>query len=259
MHGKWAIAVTLFAVGCGQALTAGPGDTDGGPDAQTGSEGGHGDASPSADGSSTGDAGEDARVDATGGDASPDASSRDAETDAAKWSPECPATAPIAGAACSIDGLQCEYPRLKYLYQLQYDVACDIVVQCTGGTWGDVSITPTACNPDSANSTACPAKFDDIQNGGSCPASDKGLRCEYAAGVCVCAAALGGPVTVLDAGVSWGCDPGSGCPMPRPRLGSACSTGQTCTYETCAFAESCAKSGVWQGVETACAVSQQSP
>jgi len=272
MRWKWAIIVALLLAGCGQAFEASVGNADGGLDAQAGGDAGQADASTGTDGGS-GDSGggdavadaamdavADAAMDAVGDalDATADAGG-DANADAGAWSPVCPAAAPTAGSMCMVDGLQCEYPRLKYLFVPQYDVACDMLVLCSGGAWTDLSITSTECNPDSANSTDCPAIYGDIMNGGSCPAAEKELRCRYAAGVCVCAPPLGGPVTLLDAGANWGCDPGAGCPMPRPRLGSACTTVQVCTYETCAYEETCGTSGVWQGMQTGCAVAGASP
>jgi hypothetical protein len=269
MNRKLAILVVVLAAGCGQAFKAAPrGSIDGGPDAPEGDSGDSGepaDAGTGADGSPIADGAVDASADATGVDATGDAKeaggdtgSEDAGTDGGSWSPVCPVDAPTVGSACSLAGLQCEYPRSAlYADKLQYDVTCDILRACTSGAWASVSFGGMTCAPDGPNSTMCPATLDKVLKGGTCP--DNGLRCEYAAGVCSCAPNLGGPVTRSDAGASWSCNPGSGCPMPRPRLGSACATaGQMCTYETCAYEEIC-QEGIWQGEEEACEQPGSSP
>ena len=260
MQAKWAIIVALFAVGCGGTFEAAPGGgAEGGSDGQARSDAGLGDAAPDADGSSTSDgASGDAIADAIA-DAAADAGGKDAESEDASWSPDCPGSdlPPKVGSACSKEGLQCEYLRLEYLYKVEYDVACDILMECSNGAWANASISPNKCKPDSPNSTACPPSYGKIANGGTC--DDNGLRCAYATGVCTCADSLGGPITTIDAGATWGCNPGPGCPMPRPRLGSACSTPQNCTYEACVYEETCGMSGIWQGTETVCAIPQVSP
>jgi hypothetical protein len=197
----------------------------------------------------------DARPEDTGPeDAAKDASKDSGadEGDAGGWSTVCPATAPTAGTPCSVDGVQCEYPRPVYGDKLQYDVACDNVLECSAGAWSSASLGAGTCDPDSTNSTDCPLSLAGITSGASC--SDLGLRCEYPKGVCTCAATLlGGVLPVLDAGGSWSCDPETACPMPRPRLGIACATAkQTCTYQTCSFGEVC-QGGVWQGEPEVCA------
>lgn len=288
MRAKWALVVALVMVGCGQTLEAASSGTDGGPsDAHAGDA----EAGPGGDGSqddASGDAIDDSMVDAgdathdgASGDASGDAiadaiadsavdardathdATSDGPADAGSWSPVCPADAPNVGDSCKglTTGLQCEYTRLVYLYKVEFDISCDIVRQCTGGLWADESIGVTACDPDGPNATSCPLAYADIKNGASCLAAEKGLRCAYPSGVCVCAVETGGTIVLVDAGPSWSCEPPAGCPMPRPRLGSACGTGgmsETCAYESCGYEETCLD-GVWQARELACATPGGSP
>jgi hypothetical protein len=56
---------------------------------------------------------------------------------------------------------------------------------------------------------------------------------------------------------TWICvTPMSGCPEPRPHLGSACSTeGLYCDYGSCTFSDGAAQTcmdGYWQGGFAAC-------
>jgi hypothetical protein len=205
----------------------------------------------SADGGSDSSSG-DSSSDAPGTDGNTDAPVTDGPSDSGQpWSPVCPEQEPAPGSSCTIVtprdsiGVMCEYGKL------QYDVMCDTVLQCQNGAWTSAFAGTTSCQPDGPNSPSCPATYEDIQEdeGGSC--SNAGLRCEYPEGVCTCSMGFGGPV-LLDAGTSWFCNPGAGCPMPRPRLGSSCSTNQQCTYLTCEFGESCT-GGYWQGELEGCA------
>jgi len=211
------------------------------------------------------DSGPDAGEDAPGKpDVGPDSPGRpDSQTDALgdaggdagrSWSPVCPVDVPVMGSPCSLPQppdnpeILCEYGKL------QYDVACDTVLSCQGGTWGRASPLPSICQPDEPNAPACPATYADLQKdvaaGGSC--SDANLRCEYPEGVCSCSQGFGGPISI-DGGTHWFCNPGPGCPMPRPRLGEACTgSSQSCTYLTCDFAEGCVD-GYWHGYFEACA------
>jgi hypothetical protein len=99
--------------------------------------------------------------------------------------------------------------------------------------------------------SSCPATYAAVAaiDGGAC--DDNGIQCEYPQGVCWCNLGFGG-IAEADAGPTWTCAPGSGCPMPRPRVGSTCTGNQNCTYEPCQFAESCTD-GYWQGEFEACA------
>jgi hypothetical protein len=167
------------------------------------------------------------------------------DQDAPSWSPDCPADEPTVGTSCDVEGVQCEYPKGA---KLQYDIACDDVVECSSGRWVDETFM-SACHPDGPNPPECPAAYIDLKNGSSC--SDQNIWCEYPAGVCQCVQSSG--VVVHDGGsYDWRCNPGSGCPMPRARLGSACSmSGEICTYETCEYSQACT-SGLWHGSMEAC-------
>jgi hypothetical protein len=103
--------------------------------------------------------------------------------------------------------------------------------------------------PDMPNSGSCPSSIAIPSAGGPC--TDNGLTCAYSTGVCNCAVFFGG-IEVGDAGPSWTCNPGAGCPVPRPRLGSPCTGNASCTYETCSFGEDC-QDGVWTGELEGCA------
>jgi hypothetical protein len=222
------MALALSGVGCGGAVFGGPdGGSDGGADSAY-------------DGPHFGDGGADAPL----GDGSADGGQ--------PWSPVCPEAEPTAGSACSIPekmdtpGILCEYGKL------QYDVSCDAVYQCQGGAWTKSSFFSMPCQPDGPNAPSCPATFADAMDtdGGSC--SNDGLRCEYPEGVCSCSGGFGGPIE-RDGGTSWYCSPPSGCPMPRPRLGSSCSGSmQNCEYFPCEFSEAC-QGGYWVGEFEACA------
>ena len=220
----------LCILGCGGAFAPGDASADGGADGggahdAAPHEGGPGDASPG-----------------------PDGGPADGGTDSiAPWSPVCPATAPAVGSACATDGTQCEYG------DAWWSVSCDVVVSCQGGQWQTDHPSFEACSSKpGSNPPACPSSFSAVPQGTSC--TDTGLDCYYPQGECACKVPLGGPV-LLDAGQqgSWGCLPEQGCPVPRPRLGSACaSDGSICTYEECSYGQLCAN-GVWQGEEEGCA------
>jgi hypothetical protein len=160
------------------------------------------------------------------------------------WSPVCPVTAPAVGTVCTKEGITCEYG------QMQYDVACDTVLQCGGGTWSKFDTFMT-CTPDAPNAAACPSTLTAVPQGGSC--APNGLSCAYPEGVCSCAPQIG-PVEFIDGGQgpTWTCNPGPGCPMPRPRLGSPCTGNTSCSYESCAYGQSC-QDGAWLAEEEGCA------
>jgi hypothetical protein len=171
---------------------------------------------------------------------------KDASTDApSSWSPVCPENAPDLGSSCSVaEGTTCEYGNI------QYDITCDTVFVCESGSWSKFAASGT-CVPDGANAPTCPATLADVQQGQDCTPS--GTTCQYSAGVCTCNMSLGGPVQIGDAGntATWTCNPGAGCPMPRPRLGTACSAAENCTYNTCEYSQLCGD-GAWRGELEAC-------
>lgn len=163
------------------------------------------------------------------------------------WSPVCPASLPTLGSACTADQAECEYGNAWW------SVSCDPVVQCENGVWTTDQPSYEACSPEPGpNPSTCPASYAAVPQGTAC--ADTGLDCVYAEAVCSCQVPLGGPVQIDGGeGASWGCLPGPGCPMPRPRLGSACTAeGTYCTYEACSYGQTC-QGGVWHSAEEGCA------
>ncbi len=221
------VVLAATALGCGGSIVTvtGPGEGDGG-----GGDSGLGDVN-SID-SNPGDC-------ACGADAGPDV-----PKPPPPWSPVCPPTVPSLGVSCAQEGLQCEYGGP------QYHVSCDDVVVCQNGSWTTMTFF-MPCIPDGPNPSACPADYNSVPQGATCDAT--GTECLYPQGMCACQIPLGGPIP-SDGGTGyWGCVPEQGCPMPRPRLGTVCTpNSQTCTYEPCAFGESC-QNGIWQGALEACA------
>jgi hypothetical protein len=175
---------------------------------------------------------------ASDGDAS-DAGAGDAE---GGGGPLCPPTAPERASACSRDGLSCEYGTSA-------SVDCDIVVTCMPEGW--VQADAVVCTMGQ-----CPATYDAVPMGQACNPS--GLACGYAKGTCSCSS-LPGPVEVIDGAVvvDWHCLPATtGCPSPRPRLGTTCPTeGTSCNYGACSGGVqlSC-DGGVWQTAAVACPI-----
>ena|ERR1700690_2070438 len=149
------------------------------------------------------------------------------------WSPVCPESVPAQGSACTNEGLECEYD-------------CD-VLECAAGTWaGAVLVGGNLCDAG-PSSPSCPATISGIIPSASC--TNSGETCVYAEGICQCNSP-GDPTP--DGGSSWFCGPEQGCPMPRPRIGSACSTpDQRCDYEECGANQVCT-GGVWQPAIGAC-------
>jgi hypothetical protein len=168
-----------------------------------------------------------------------DAGSSSRDGGGASWSPVCPVDPPAVGSACSSDaGIQCEYGTL------QYNIQCDTVLQCSGGTWSSFTEDDTAgltCVKDGPNPAACPATLAEVSQDSTCAQSlNNVVQCAYPEGVCACEWA-GSPN-----GYIWICDPPPGCPFPRPRLGTACTGDTGCEYERCGYDQSC-QGGVWTG------------
>ena len=225
---------SILLLGCGGAFAPAEPGGDGGPAADGG---GTGDGSPH-DSAPPGDSGP---LPDGGG---PDVIDFDA---APPWSPICPPSAPAIGSACSLVNAECEYGGAWW------SVSCDTVVRCDAGQWTLEHPSFESCTPEPGpNAPACPATYASVPMGASC--TDTSLSCVYAQGLCSCQIPLGGPV-MLDGGSGyWGCVPGSGCPFPRPRIGSACgaASGTYCTYEACSYGQSC-QGGVWVPEQEACA------
>ena len=217
------VVLASIAVGCGGTVVG------------TSLDGG-----PGSDGAGGGDGGRD----------SPGTDGPIADT-GTPWSPVCPEGEPTPGTPCTLSPSKDSAPALCEYGQLNYDPSCDAVYQCQAGVWSKASSVGGTCQPDGPNPSSCPATYADIQEDEAGTCAQAGLRCEYAEGVCLCSA--GFAIEIPDGGTTWSCNPGPGCPMPRPRLGSSCtSSNMSCTYLTCDFSESCTD-GYWQGQFEACA------
>ena len=158
--------------------------------------------------------------------------------DGGPWSPECPATLPSQGAPCSPDMLQCEYGNAWW------NVSCDMVVRCVGGSWANFQPGETCFPKPGPNSPSCPMNPGMVAIGTACP--QVGVTCWYGEGTnCVCNAPFtdGGPP-------EWFCTPPTGCPGSRPRLGAGCTNSPLCLYNGC-FGEEC-QNGIWQNVTVGC-------
>jgi hypothetical protein len=213
---------------CGGAVfsSGSPGDGDSGPhDAATVD-------SPASDGGQTDAPADGNAPDGPGPDATP------------PWSPDCPASAPVAGSACTQENLQCEYG------DAWWSVSCDVVMECDNGQWGTTKPSYEPCTPEPGpNPAQCPATYADVPEG---PCKQAGLTCQYPDGQCSCQVPVG-PIEIDGGTADWTCLPGDGCPPQRPRLGTACTMeGASCTYVACSYGEAC-MGGVWQGEEEGCA------
>jgi hypothetical protein len=166
--------------------------------------------------------------------------------DASPWSAVCPASAPTPGDACSQENLQCEYGAAWW------NIACDKVLQCQSGVWAAAMLAFDPCTPaPGPNASVCPSSYAAVPTGAACGA--QGTNCLYPQGECSCQFPLGGPLQIDGGNASWQCLPEPGCPWPRPRIGSACSSnGQSCTYEACSYGQLCS-GGTWQGSLEGCA------
>ena len=160
------------------------------------------------------------------------------------WSPVCPDSAPAIGSACTREGTECEYGSDR-------ELACNLLVSCAQGAWRK-STTPGTCPPPGPNPSECAPTFEGNVRGAAC--MPNGIECRYPRGDCRCSTFSGGPPPPPDAGATWHCDdPGPGCPVPRPRVGSACAMpGLSCMYKECELGESC-DHGVWNVENVACA------
>lgn len=152
----------------------------------------------------------------------------------------CPATPPGVGTQCTPfkAGEKCEYGKNP-------DPNCNQIFVCTG-TWVDQSAN-SVC-PSQSN---CPGQFSDVQVGQEC--SYNTLSCSYPQAECICTQSVGGLVTQTP---QWDCFPAqSGCPQPRPDIGTACSTpNQSCNYGACSGGVqlTCTSGGTWQEAVTVC-------
>jgi hypothetical protein len=103
----------------------------------------------------------------------------------------------------------------------------------------------------------CPSSFASVPRGNVC--TPDGGYCDYPEGRCSCNIPVGGPPPV-NMQPTWNCqDPGAGtgCPTPRPRVGSVCAQqGLDCDYGACAVpggSDEVCTGGVWTETMGVCA------
>ena len=215
------LLVAAFPVASTLVVSCGGSTTDLGPSSADGS---------TSDGGGRSDASTDA---ASFGDAK--------KSDDAALSAECPSSVPTTGDSCTVDGLECEYGTSDLLF-------CNTLARCTGGSFNVTGPEEACANELDAGGT-CPTSRDQIEAGSSCPTFSQ--VCEYAEGSCGC----GFVGHVSD---QWVCDTpaGSGCPAPRPKLGSVCSSnGLACNYGSCTILGNpsmICDGGIWFQANVAC-------
>ncbi len=145
-------------------------------------------------------------------------------------SPDCPTSPPTQSSSCSKNGIQCEYGN-------DVRFTCNQIVACTNGSW-DYAFNGDPSCPTPQNPSACPATFEQVQQGASC--TPMGTSCNYsnstATRFCECNF-MGGPIQIDGGpGATWECGFGTatGCPSVRPRIGTKCSqTDLNCSYDVC--------------------------
>ena len=169
----------------------------------------------------------------------------DADLDAG--GPACPTAAPSQGSACGPQGLACEYGTATTL-------ECDTTATCNGGRWEVALPTMTQSLCQSGPAADCPASMSAVPVGQHCDTYP--TICDYPQGRCACTVRQSPTVYDASAQATWICpSPNSGCPLPRPRLGSPCTAADECDYGTCAIpgatAEACTDN-VWVAESTAC-------
>jgi|HubBroStandDraft_1064217.scaffolds.fasta_scaffold37486_3 hypothetical protein len=156
------------------------------------------------------------------------------------WSPVCPEAAQVEFSPCSVEGIACEY-------------GCNNVLMCGGGIWGGAPIqgVDSVC-VTSPNASSCPVSLSGVAPGATC--SNAGDTCFFADGICQCNAPQAPPPPSSPAAANtWFCGPQNACPMPRPRIGSACSTPSLrCDYTLCGASQVC-MGGLWTPTSGQCA------
>jgi hypothetical protein len=166
---------------------------------------------------------------------------------------DCPQSIPTSGSRCAMSGLTCEYGN-------DPSATCDTLVMCTGGAWV-TSQEPVDAGCSTSNGANCPTAFANVMEGATCGSTP--FDCYYPEARCSCAPlVLQGACRPPDCPApTWNCDtpaadidgmlqPESGCPVPRPRIGSPCSDAdfeRSCNYGYCqgGVAILCT-SNVWQ-------------
>jgi hypothetical protein len=155
----------------------------------------------------------------------------------------CPADPPASHAGCS-GSIVCEYGS-------DPDITCDTVATCVSGTWDLRAAPSTPCS--TAAGAGCPSSYSALTQQSTC--STVGTACAYPEARCTCDTHCG----LVGRPESFWCCPDapsneSGCPSPRPRVGSACATeGTVCDYGGCTgnVTLSCT-AGSWQPTTVAC-------
>jgi hypothetical protein len=149
----------------------------------------------------------------------------------------CPASPPSTQDSCTIDQLTCEYGTNP-------DPYCNSLYECDGAHW--MAETGPKCP---VPTTECPP----TPPTGNCSSLQQ--ICPYTQSTCICTDDPGG--LPLQGGPVWSCIPiTSGCPSPRPDLGTPCSGAQMdCDYGQCSggIGLQC-KGGYWSQANTACPV-----
>jgi hypothetical protein len=134
-------------------------------------------------------------------------------------------------SSCSTSGLSCEYGDDIFLN-------CDTLATCTSGMWHVTPPTNTQCGGSTGVlQSGCPANSGMVPVGQACSPQ---MTCGYGDTICYCY------IDHTGAPQLWGCFPVmSGCPYPRPRVGSACNQpGLQCDYSSCGDSISCTN-GLW--------------
>ncbi len=155
----------------------------------------------------------------------------------------CPDALPAYGAACTGEGLVCEYG-------LDLRPGCRTHATCESGLW---TIAISGCPPlPGPGEDGCPL----VPPAGGLCASD-GLLCDMGGGtVCACAQCAGGPCTLDPRWVCARPPTTPGCPAVAPALGTDCAgEGLLCVYGVCGTMTSAGRlcqGGDWQDDPIAC-------
>ena len=243
-------AAGAFAFACGGVADGNPGGvfngSSGGGSSGAGSSSGAGGSSSGAASSSSGGAGSSSGAGGSSSGAASSSSSGGTGSSSGSLPPGCPATPPVGGSVCT-GSASCQYGS-------DPDSACDTIAVCLEGYWtATFPQSGSFCPTTPPGQNGCPSAYP--TTGDSCQTT---VGCAYPQGLCVCTADIG-PVVELDAGMIWQCEvPGTGCPEPRPAIGSACThPNLQCDYGDCAFPGGplpmTCSGGIWTAQPAACA------
>jgi hypothetical protein len=165
----------------------------------------------------------------------------------------CPSSEPAAHAACTSDGLACEYGN-------DTNLACNALHVCGSGAWASSPAADAGLVCDPSVEAACQPTYDaqkSLTSMGSC--APPGLLCAFAQGTCGCVPPSGtpnvdgGPVTQT---AKWNCvDLPAGCPFPRRHVGDGCVTpNEDCDYAACqgGVTLGCTSDHVWAELPSTC-------